>query len=405
MFNQARTTRWAAVAAVGLLLTARGLPADVKLSFVHGGKPLACRIEGLADPETLRVRERTGTRLVKLADIQQIDFGSPVTRDSNGLVIEPIGGSRLHGRILGGDASAFQIQVRGLGRLTMPLDKIRVAANAAVDGGEAGPRALAEVRKTPRDRDTLLFAVRGEIRPFPTLVRKMDAGGVEIQWSGGTRMVGWERIYAIVFAAFADNGAAAAAPARAILTDGSVVAGRILAFSATRLTLAPTFVERIDIAVADVARVEFSSEKLVHLSDQKPSQMKKAGYFGQSWPVRFDVSLTGRPLMLGKVIYKKGIACHSHAAITYDLDGKFKTFAATIGIHDETDGLGNCVFRVTDENGKQLYSSGDQSARDPPRTVSVDVTGVKKLVLVVDFGKDKGVGDNAVWADARVIKP
>lgn len=392
-----------AVVIVSLLATAGAL-ADPKVMFIHGGKPLECRIESLPDAQTLRVRTRTGLQTLKLDDIQQVDFGANIGRPSGGVIIEPPGGSRLYGRILSGDASSFQIHVRGLGKLTLPLDKVRVATNAAVDVGAAGPRVLAETRKGHREQDVLLLAVSGGIRQFPTLVRKMDASGLEVQWKDGTRQIDWNRIFSVVFATL-DGGDASPPPARAILSDGSIIAGRILAFSKTHLTMAPGFVKKIAIPVGDLVRIEFSSEKLVYLSDRKPLSIEKSGFFGQNWPVRFDVSLTGQRLALGKVVYKKGIACHSQSAIHYELKGEFKTFAATIGIHDETKGLGSCIFRVTDGKGKVLFDSGEYTGKDKARTISVDVTGVKELVLVVDYGKDKDVGDNAVWADARVIKP
>ncbi len=401
---QAKKTGIGIAAVIVSLLATAGALADPKVMFVHGGKPLECRIESLPDAQTLRVRTRTGLKILKLDDIQQIDFGASIGRPSGGMIIEPSGGSRLYGRILSGDTSSFQIHVRGLGKLTVPLDKVRAATNTAVEAGDAGPRVLAETRKGQRDQDVLLLVVGGGIRQFPTLVRKMDAGGLEVQWQGGTRQVDWNRVFSIVFATLNGNDASPA-PARAILSDGSVVAGRILTFSKTHLTIAPGFVEKIDIPVADLVRIEFSSEKLVYLSDSKPLSIKKAGFFGQDWPVRFNVSLTGQPLALGKVVYKKGIACHSRSAIHYELKGEFKTFAATIGIHDETKGLGSCIFRVTDGKGKVLFDSGEHTGKDAARAISVDVTGVKELVLVVDYGKDKDVGDNAVWADARVIKP
>jgi hypothetical protein len=375
-----------------------------KLTLIHGGEALDCRVEGLsAAGDALRVRGTGANRQIQMADIQQIDFAAVTGKTDGDLIVEPIGGSRLYGRIVSGDPSDFRMQVRGVGRLNLPLDKIRLVVNGALKDPDGGTQAVSEARKDPRETDLVLILADKVIRPFPTLVRQIDERGIHPQWDSGPPQVPWDRVYGIVFAAL--DRPAARAPARAVLTDGSVLAGTITAFGLERLTLRTAFAEAVTIPLSHLARVEFSSDKVVYLSDRKPARIEKAGYLGQDWPVRFDVSLTGKPISLNRVVYKKGVAVHSRTAVHYDLDGKFRTFWATIGIDDETNGLGNCIFRVTDGKGKVLFDSGDHAAKTPPRTIHVDITGVKQLVLIVDYGKDTDVGDNAVWADARVIKP
>jgi hypothetical protein len=387
-----------------LLAAAAGAEEPAKITLIHGGEAIECRIEALPDAETLAVRIGDAQRLIKLADIQQIELPHVDGRPGGNFLVESDDGSRLLGRFTGGDASSLRIEVQPLGELSVPLDEIRVAINGDVADTPDGEAALAEARGARRDQDVLLLPVEGKMQSFPTLIRQLDDKGVRIQLREEVRDVAWSRIRAIVFASMKPAGAAAA-PARAVLAGGSVVAGTITAFTAAELKMKTPFQPALAIPADQLARIEFTSDKVAFLSNMTPVTVEQAGYFGQSWPIRNDTSLTGGKLTLGGITHAKGIACHSHAAITYALEGKYKTFTATIGIDDATGDVGNCVFRVTDGAGKVLFDSGDVAAAEKPRPISVDVSGAAKIILVVDFGKDADVGDDAIWADARVIKP
>ena len=58
-------------------------------------------------------------------------------------------------------------------------------------------------------------------------------------------------------------------------------------------------------------------------------------------------------------------------------------------------------FRVL-VDGQEKFASPILRGGDPPVPVSVDLTGAKKLELVVDYADRADVLDHADWLDARI---
>ena len=61
------------------------------------------------------------------------------------------------------------------------------------------------------------------------------------------------------------------------------------------------------------------------------------------------------------------------------------------------------VFRVHADD-KIVYDSGPVTGRDKPRPVLVSIEDAEHLKLEVDFGEALDVGDQANWANVRLIK-
>ena len=95
---------------------------------------------------------------------------------------------------------------------------------------------------------------------------------------------------------------------------------------------------------------------------------------------------------------------YARTRLAYALEGEFERFCATIGIDDAARPRGNVVFRVWGD-AEMLFDSGPVTGNDEPRDVRLDVRGVDKLTLLVDFGEQMDLADHADWAAARVIRP
>ena len=111
-------------------------------------------------------------------------------------------------------------------------------------------------------------------------------------------------------------------------------------------------------------------------------------------------SVDGRPLSLRGKRYERGIGTHSPGVFAIDLAGGTKRFTAAIGIDDETNGGGTAEFKIVGD-GKLLWESGVVRGRDPVKPVDVDLTGVKRLQLVVTVAGDGFGHDHTDWADAK----
>ncbi|NYI05132.1 sigma-70 family RNA polymerase sigma factor [Allostreptomyces psammosilenae] len=131
------------------------------------------------------------------------------------------------------------------------------------------------------------------------------------------------------------------------------------------------------------------------------------------WEALWESPHGGGPLTIGGVRHDHGIGVLAPSTITVPLDGRCDRFRVTVGIDDETAGLGAATFRVS-ADGEVLADSGVLHGGEPGTTLAVEVTGRERLELEVrpvaapalplpvSVGLDADLFAHADWASARL---
>lgn len=163
------------------------------------------------------------------------------------------------------------------------------------------------------------------------------------------------------------------------------------------------------IALAEIATID---GKIQYLSDLAPESFDWNPYFGEASASeslkefhrpRFNTFLDGGPLRLGKQEYAKGIAMYSGSEITYRLPpGRYRRLKAMAGIDDRVRPEGAVRLAILGDD-KPLYE-GAVTGRDDPLPLDLDLSGVNRLKIVVDFGAGQEVQDLFDLCDARILK-
>jgi hypothetical protein len=175
--------------------------------------------------------------------------------------------------------------------------------------------------------------------------------------------------------------------------------------------------------LSDIESADFSAGKLRYLSDIQqvtvqwaplvafPSGADAAAKYGQ--PHR-DQSAYGGPLTLlfGDAdslappsrlrSFNKGLAIHSRTEMLYRLPPGFTRFMATAGIEPASAPAGNVQFLVYGDDRPLLETA--IAGQQPPHEIELDIKGVKRLKIVVDFGQNLDTGDWLNLCDARLVK-
>jgi len=112
-------------------------------------------------------------------------------------------------------------------------------------------------------------------------------------------------------------------------------------------------------------------------------------------------SLDGKILTIAGKTFERGFATHSVSSLLILLDGKATAFTAQVGIDDEVAGHDPAVEFQLVGDGKQLWSSGIMRLGDTAKPCSVQLSGVKKLELLVTDGGNGNYYDHAEWVDAK----
>ena len=110
-------------------------------------------------------------------------------------------------------------------------------------------------------------------------------------------------------------------------------------------------------------------------------------------------SVDSHPLTLNGVVYPHGLGTHAVSRLLVNLQGSATKFEALAGVDDEKKGQGSVQFQVYVDGRKKLETPVLHGG-DAPVPVSVDLTGAKRMTLVVTDAGDGNDSDHADWAGA-----
>jgi alpha-galactosidase len=113
-------------------------------------------------------------------------------------------------------------------------------------------------------------------------------------------------------------------------------------------------------------------------------------------------SIREKPLSIGGQKFEKGVGTHAASTLWVDLSGGTERFRASVGVDDAAGGKATVEFRVV-ADGKKLFDSGMMKPGDAAKSVDVELTGVKMVLLQVTAAGDGVEFDHANWADAQFI--
>jgi alpha-galactosidase len=121
---------------------------------------------------------------------------------------------------------------------------------------------------------------------------------------------------------------------------------------------------------------------------------------GYGTPMK-NKSNEGKTFTIAGETFERGFGTHAVSSLTVLLEGKALSFSAKVGIDDEVKGQHPAVEFELYGDGKKLWSSGVMQLDDAAKPCSVQLTGVKKLELVVTDGENGNYYDHADWVDAK----
>ncbi len=142
------------------------------------------------------------------------------------------------------------------------------------------------------------------------------------------------------------------------------------------------------------------------MSELEPHAAHVSGYFdtAERVAVAKDRNVLGGPLVAHGTEYPKGLGTRSQSRIEYDLGGRYSRFEATAALDDLSAGKGSVRF-IVEKDGVRIFESGLVTGLSAAKAVGpLDLTGARKLALVIEYGELADINDWADWCDAVVIR-
>ena len=162
----------------------------------------------------------------------------------------------------------------------------------------------------------------------------------------------------------------------------------------------------IEVPLSAVVSIRFLDGRTTYLSDLEPKEARATSFFGSSERFAFgkDRNVLGGPLIVRGSEFPKGLGTRSQSRIEFDLGGAYRRFQATAALDDLSQGKGSVRF-IVEKDGTRIFESGLVTGTALPTAIGpLDVTGARRLVLIVDYGELADINDWADWCDAVVIR-
>ena len=302
--------------------------------------------------------------------------------------------------VLRADKESLTVDAKSLARLKLPLEALAGIVFQPPGARQERDLLLDRVLHAAGNSDRLLLDNGDELTG---LLEAIDSEAVKLQAEAGPLRIETPRIIAVIF-----NPALRQKPkqqplrAWAGFADGSrLLADRLLVDES--LTITTSLGHTWKTSPKGLVALQPLGGRATYLSDLKPAEYRHTPWLALLWPFQADRNVTGGRLRCGGRLYLKGLGVHSKAELIYALDGQYRRFDAELGIDDSTAGRGSVQFRVH-VDGQEKFASKTIRGGGTAVPISVDLSGAKRLELIVDFADRADVLDHADWLDARLVK-
>ncbi len=201
--------------------------------------------------------------------------------------------------------------------------------------------------------------------------------------------------------------------ANCLLEDalGSAIRAKQVSLKEDRLAVVTDGGAELTLPWNSIKTLDFSAGRFLYLADAKPESVDWQPYFGLSQPnptmLRYFEPRRNRgretaDLRVGGKSYSRGLALTSRTEISYKVPAQAKRFMAIAGIDDVVKETGSVQLQISGD-GKLLFGR-KISGREGPQELDLDVSNVRRLTILVDYGEGLDIGDYLNLCEARIVK-
>ena len=399
--------------------------------------PTATRIE--AEPVTGRltaldaeaaILEGPGGKAIRipLDSLQELSLPRPVAGKKAKTAtwrVTLMCGAELLGDLEAPDGDGLGVALaRSKSRLRLPYEAIRHLERLPAKGGHCARPAL---QHGPEKSKDIVWRAASRDRISGTLADADGRGVVLEDERERDRRVGWGDVLVLHL----DNDPIAA-PEGVQVEIEHVNGSRLTTSKPPRLeggnlqfALRANPTQQLRMPLEEVASIRASGGRFVYASDlafestytpfhEPPADAPWVkAMVDRLMGTRADQRADGCPLRLAGRIHRKGLYVHSHSVVKIPLEGAYSNFQCLFGILDDDPGTqmpnrtpekADVVARIV-ADGKTLWEEKDVTlARGALHVGPLDVKGVKVLELIVEFGRNQDVCDDAGWVNPILVR-
>ncbi|MCI0700179.1 MAG: NPCBM/NEW2 domain-containing protein [Planctomycetia bacterium] len=160
-------------------------------------------------------------------------------------------------------------------------------------------------------------------------------------------------------------------------------------------------------SLAAIAKLDYSQGNVAYLSDlnpevEMPDLPPAEKRLSPITPFLRDKSLSNEMIRLENATFPKGICIAPDTVLSFNLDGNYTQFKATVGIDENGLNATSAAKLIIEADGQVLFSE-TLKRKDKAKGLVLVVKGVKQLKVIVEADTPVN-GNYVIMADARVQK-
>ncbi len=307
------------------------------------------------------------------------------------------------------DRSGAHLQLGGTdeSRLTLPSDAV---ANVRFNAGLAGRVAeFHQIAGQARGTDLLVVDTGEALDYLEGTVAAIEDERILFSMDGETLRVKRSKVAGVIY--FRGENEMAAPPIHVVTHAGSRFPATSLQLNEDQLQLATAGGWNVELPIDRVLRVDLSGDKVVYLSDLQAQREVWQPFFEQpQLPAaliayrrpRRDAGFGTDALHLDGRTYRRGLALCSHTEIEFRLPAGYSRLLTRAGIDDRMRPAGHVELTIVGDKQQLLHTT--LSGSDEPQDIDVDISGARRLVLIVGFGADLDYSDYVNLCEARIVR-
>lgn len=394
-------------AAAPLLVFAAAIAAPNFQIQTSDGEQVYGRLTALSE-KAVSLETQTGPLTLSfddIADITPLEKPAP-PHDKAGVWIDLVDGSLLPG--LSYEVSQGRAKIKLLDQQVVELSTKTVAGVRLIDTAGELAAQWATIADAERTGDLIVIRGKTALDYQAGVLGDVTAEKVGFKLDDETLNVKRGKVAGLLY-----YHPAGKKPPRGVaqLVDagGSRLEIAQARLAADRLTVKTPAGFEHTIALGQIAAV---TGRVQYLSDLEPESAVWTPYasaagqpdtLARLFRPRRNEAVDGGELKLDGVSYAKGLAMYSRSELVYRLPpGQFKRLKALAGIDDRARPAG--AVRLVVYGDDRALLEADVAADREPLPIDLDLAGVRRLRIVVDFGPRAEAMDLFDLCDARILQ-
>jgi len=413
---------WNLIAILALTAAAPGEVTATKLD----GTTVAGQLQAWSTSGVV-VKIKAGSAEIPTADFVSLEFSRQSTADTGQPLLELVDGTVLPLAEFTVDEQTLRGQLQAPPTsaphpISVALEQVRAVRLQALD-----PAILPqwqEIRASDAPSDLLVLLKRSgkSLDYLEGVIGKVSADEVEFTLDKKTVKVARGKVAGLVY--YRSEDSPTATPQCVLLgKDGTRISASSVRWKGDVLEVTTVAGPNLAWPLSSIASADFSAGKIAFLGDIRPAAQSwqplvglppRATHAAKFGEPRFNQSATGGPLTLTfpsdskyggsprTETFTKGLAVRSRSELVYRLPNGFSRFMALAGIEPADAANGNVTLTIFGDD--RLLTEATIAGSSQPLPLELDVAGVKRLKIVVDYGQNLDTGDWLNLCNARIVK-